>query len=500
MRRRGFTLMAPSGPCKFEVSMRHPVLCSLLLAATLPTGFGQAPAAPGGTVPVLMLSDLHFDPFRGITDARLKQLMQDAPDQWSKTLDKPITAAEQAEVDAAARKQAFCDSGKTDTDYTLLANSIAEERKDLASPLFITVSGDLTTHHFDCKYKALVKDWTEDGLRDFAAKTAAFVAWKLNAAFPKSPIYLALGNNDSGCTDYVENEGSATVPDPYFNAIAKQFAEVALDNNNAKSILASFPARGDYSVLLPKPFKDTKLIVLQDLFESANYNGDCSGGYPTDAIAAQIAWLKAQLADTGVKHFWVMAHIPPGVDPYSTIRKPHACSGDPTLLGTGLANTLRESTSDIELALYGHTHMDEMRLIVDGSGNAKVPGRLNPSITPWDGNLPSFTVAQVDPGRALLVDFTVFRAPDKVGTPGWDFKYTYSDAYQQKDYSAASLKTLATLFKKDTSSDGPVSKYQTYYQSSTAAKNWKAYVCAVVSGTPDQYNTCNACPKTTKLH
>jgi hypothetical protein len=62
------------------------------------------------------------------------------------------------------------------------------------------------------------------------------------------------------------------------------------------------------------------------------------------------------------------------------------------------------------------------------------------------------------------------------------------------------LKTLATLFKKDTSSDGPVSKYQTYYQSSTAAKNWKAYVCAVVSGTPDQYNTCNACPKTTKLH
>jgi sphingomyelin phosphodiesterase acid-like 3 len=276
--------------------MRHPLLCPFLLAASLATAFPQAPASAPVTVPVLMLSDLHFDPFHGITDARLQQLIQDPPEQWDNTLGKPLGAAEKADANAAAAKQAGCDAGKLDTDYALLQSSLKAEKAQLPSPLFVTVSGDLTTHHFDCKYNALVKNPTAAGLSDFAAKTAAFMALKLHATYPHAPVYLALGNNDSGCSDYLETEGSATLDYPYFDRVAKTFAKVALDGGNAASILGSFPERGDYSVMLPKPFMDTKLIVLQDLFESASYAGACSGGYPSHAVADQIAWLKAQLA------------------------------------------------------------------------------------------------------------------------------------------------------------------------------------------------------------
>jgi sphingomyelin phosphodiesterase acid-like 3 len=138
--------------------------------------------------------------------------------------------------------------------------------------------------------------------------------------------------------------------------------------------------------------------------------------------------------------------------------------------------------------------MDEMRLILDGSGKGKVPGRLNPSISPWNGNFPSFTVAKVDPARAVLENFTVYRSSDKGGAGSWDFEYTYFDAYKKNDYSAASLKALTDVFKTDTSSDGPVSKYQMYYQSTPATLNWKAYLCAISSGTPDEYNACKPCP------
>ncbi|HEY4356218.1 MAG TPA: hypothetical protein VGN16_10760 [Acidobacteriaceae bacterium] len=478
--------------------MRQPRLCLSLLVAILPAALAQAPTPAPATVPVLMLSDLHFDPYRNITEARLKQLTVDPPEKWDDILSRPLSAAEQKDAAAVALKRTGCDSTKLDTDYNLLTSSLIAEQAAMPDPLFITVSGDLITHNFDCKYNSLVKNHTAAGLSDFAAKTGTFMAIKLHAAYPKAPIYLTLGNNDSGCTDYFETEATPKQKNPYLDQLAQAFAAVALDAGNAKRILATVPTRGDYSVMLPQPFADTKLIVLQDMFESASYHGSCPGGSSAGAAANQIAWLKAQLADTSVKHFWIMAHIAPGVDPYGTIvsnrsKQSPGCPGSATLKGNDLAGTLRDSTSDIELALYGHTHMDEMRLITDNAGQGKVAGRLNPSISTWNGNYPAFTVASVDPAKALLVDFTVYHSVDKTGAAGdWSSnKYTYSDAYGQPDYSAASLTALTGIFKTDPTGTA-AGNYKQYYESG-ATSNWSAYVCAIVSDTPDQYNTCNVC-------
>ncbi len=462
--------------------MRHVALCLILLAASTAAAPAQTPAAPGATAQVLMLSDFHFDPFRSASPAQLKLLLKADPDEWAQILDNPIVLA--------SKDRSGCDGTRSDTDYSLLRSSLAEEQKNLPSPpLFLTVSGDLTTHNFDCKYRQLVASNDPAGLSDFAARTAEFIALELHQAFPKSPVYLALGNNDSSCTDYAETEAAPGKPNLYLDGVAKVFASVALDSANARSILATFSTRGDYTVLLPKPFADTELIVLQDLFEYSHYKGACKGATnPDDAAAAQIAWLKARLADPSVKHVWMLAHIPPGADPYNTIAVNGGCPAYQTL-GTNDFVNLLAASSKVDLVLYGHTHMDEMRLISDSSGTGKVPGRLNPSITPWN-NLPSFTVATVDPARALLVDFTVYRAPNKAGSGDWTYRYTYSSAYGEPDYSAASLQALTAVFKTDTSPNGPVANYQKYYQSTPAKTNWAAYLCTITSATPGEYNAC----------
>jgi sphingomyelin phosphodiesterase acid-like 3 len=461
--------------------MRTPLL-NLLLLATLAHAPAQTPSS-APTVPILMLSDLHFDPFRDTTDDQLKDLLKASPDQWAAILDQP---------GKGKQNHAGCDGGRNDTNYALLKSSLAQEQQQLATPpLFITVSGDLITHNFDCKYKALVAKHDPAGLSDFAARTAAFIALELHSTFPTSPVYLALGNNDSACDDYKETEANPPkTPSPYFQTIAETFAKVALDSGNAKSILATFPIRGDYSVLLPKPFANTRLIVLQDLFESHSYKGPCSGANPNNPIAAQIAWLQSELADPAVKHFWVMAHIPTGVDPYSTIHGSGGCPAAPTLSDDSLAGALSASPAAIDLTLYGHTHMDEMRLISATSGTPRIPARLNPSITPWDGNLPSFTVAQVDPAHARLIDFTVFLSPNPGGTGTWPASYTYSSTYNEPDYSAASLANLIALFQDPGKNSGLVAAYQHAYQSTPATTNWSAYVCAITSDTPAAYNSC----------
>ncbi len=85
---------------------------------------------------------------------------------------------------------------------------------------------------------------------------------------------------------------------------------------------ADFAAGGYYSVSLPAPVETTRLLVLDDLFMSDRYQ-TCGGKADAAPAAAQIAWLKQQLNEARDKKekVWVMAHIPPGVDSYSTARK-----------------------------------------------------------------------------------------------------------------------------------------------------------------------------------
>jgi sphingomyelin phosphodiesterase acid-like 3 len=470
------------------------VLLTVLLAASAALA-AQTPPAP---VSIVMLSDIHFDPFHD--PRKVAELLGKSPAQWQAVLTAPDTPTQAADY---AALQKTCKGKGVDTPYALLASSLAAEHAQQPAPLFVTISGDLMAHQFDCRFATLVPHASAADYSSFAARTVAFVALQLHTTFPGVPMYFALGNNDSGCKDYREDAGSA-----YLKADANAFADAA----GAPGILKDFPALGDYKVALPAPFQHTHLLVLQDIFESKRYT-TCDGKESVDPTKAQIAWLRKELtaARAAHEHVWVMAHIPPGVDAYSTVTKgakdvaPESCAyTTPELfLGSELfADALRDFPDVISLVLLGHTHMDEMRLY-QGSHQLAIPGKLVPSISPVDGNNPSFTVASVDPAKAMLLDYTVYSASNQTGVgTKWSPEYTYSTTYHQPDFSSASVAALTHGFLADPRSSTAQSRsYEEFYfvGGKTAGINlkaaalrtvWPVYTCSITQDHIKGFTDC----------
>ena len=471
----------------------------------LVVGFVMAAAVVCGaqqTVPVMMISDIHFDPFHD--PAKVARLRTAAVGAWEGILKGPDSATQEKDFDAL---QETCKAKGVDTPMPLLVSSLKAEKAQEPMPLFVTVSGDLMAHKFDCKFKTMAPKATEAEYSAFAAKTVAFVALELHETFPHSPVYFALGNNDSGCGDYAEDEDSA-----FLKSDGKSFAADVLDAKNAAAIAAEFSQLGDYNVAMPKPFSHARLIVLQDIFESKKYLG-CDGKEPLGNMTPseiQIAWLRGQLSAAAAKHevVWVMAHIPPGIDAYSTLTKfAEVCGGEkPTMfLGSkDLADVLTEYAGTVRLGLFGHTHMDEMKLLHDDAGSgARVPIKLVPSITPVNGNDPAFTVAKVDVKTVTLVDYSVYAANNKTGVGTvWSREYTYSSTYKLPDYSAESLGKLMDGFVSDKAGTSAASyAYQEFYfvgdrgisailKAAAMRMVWPGYACSMTEGGAKGFREC----------
>jgi len=268
-------------------------------------------------------------------------------------------------------------------------------------------------------------------------------------------------------------------------------------------------------VKLPEPFSQTRLIVLQDIFESKQFT-TCKGKSSDAEAKQQVAWLTTQLksAKASGEHVWVMAHIPPGFNAYSTANKGDICTdGDKPsefLSSEALGDAFTNYTSTITLILLGHTHMDEMRLYSSNSG--AIPARLTPSITPVDGNNPSFTIGVVDPKKAELLDYTVYAASNQTGIgTTWSEEYDFSKTYGVFSFSAKSLATLTSAFIADKSSTGKATQsYQSYYFVAPSAglltqvgkaiawgKMWPMYPCSMTEFHKKDYIACT-CPAKAK--
>jgi len=477
-------------------------LFALLSFAPL-SAAAQAPSHT--TVPAFLLSDIHLDPFHD--PAKFQQLRDTPATGWAAILYASPSPTQAADF---AHLQSTCNAKGIDTPPALLQSSLHAARQQQPHPLFVTISGDLMAHQFDCRFHTLAPTATDADYSAFAAKTVFFIALQLRETFPGAPIYFALGNNDSGCKDYREDPNSA-----FLQADAVSFANDALYPLSRAAILRTFPQLGDYTITLPAPIAHTRLIVLQDIFESKRYT-TCNGTSSDDAAAQQIIWLRTQLtaARAAHEHVWVMAHIPPGIDAYSTFSKHrNVCTGkDPEmfLASDALASTLAEFPDVIRLALFGHTHMDEFRAITTPTGT--IPAKLVPSITPVNGNNPAFTLAAIEPSTATLQDYTVYSASNQTGIDTtWNEEYRFSTTYHLPDLSGPSLAKLTDSFVSDKSGTSAASKayQQFFYVGDPAASNgmgasakaaamqivWPIYACAITHADTPGFRTC-ACPAT----
>ncbi len=150
-----------------------------------------------GTVPVLLVSDIHFEPFWD--SAKVPQLAAAPVTEWRSILSAPSSPDQQQRF---AALQQSCHARGFDTSFPLFDSSLKAMRSHAAGVRFALVSGDLISHSFECKYNALIPHSTPDNYRAFVEKAVDFVIGELYAAIPNAPVYVAMGNNDSDCGDY----------------------------------------------------------------------------------------------------------------------------------------------------------------------------------------------------------------------------------------------------------------------------------------------------------
>lgn len=477
-------------------------LCVLLSALTVaPRSYGapvRSHKAPAASVPVVMLSDIHFDPFHD--PGKVAELRRQPVSAWAAILNGPPSASQNADF---IKLQSACQARGADSSWQLVQSSLHEAKARQPKPLFVTVSGDLLAHSFPCRFRALAPNATAADLSSFSSKTIEFLAMQLRNSFPTAPVYLALGNNDSGCMDYRETPQS-----PFLQSVAESFADDLRNPANRASLLNIFPRYGDYSVVLPAPMRHTRLIVLQDVFASTHFAG-CDGKPAADSSKAQLDWLRAQLtaARAAGEQVWVMTHIPPGIDVYTSFHRYLFAPGEacgvtqPTMFlkDGSIGDAIAEFSDIVRLAIFAHTHMDEIKLL-PGAGDAAVPVKIVPSISPVNGNEPTFVVAQILPQTATLKDYTVYVAQNAQGS-AWSREYRYSDVYGLADFSAASVRRLTDELVSDKTGEGETSRaYERYFLAGGGAfaavglqRLWPAYSCSLREMDPAKFHGC-MCP------
>ncbi len=437
---------------------------------------------------MLLLSDVHLDPFHD--PAKVAKLAATPAAQWDTVFGSPASATQ--ERDFAALQEA-CHLRGIDTSPQLWRSSLKAMHRQAAGSAFVAVSGDLLAHSFECKFKRLFPTGTDADYLRFVGQTIRYVAGGLRVAFPATPVYVAMGNNDSACGDYKDDRNSA-----FLGVVAKVLSE-GLSPADRAEMLRNFSREGYYNATMPAVFPGGRMIVIDDLFLSAKH-ASCAGKPDEAATEGVTLWLQAQLAEARERgqHVWVLGHIPPGVDLYSTLRKfENVCKVEPQMFleNEKLATVLGAYPDVVKLAVFGHSHTDELRLLM-GKDDGGVPVKIVASISPVNGNNPSFTLARVDRATSELIDYSVIAASNLTGADAvWTKEYTYSTTYHQRAFSPSSLKRMTEGFHADPLATTPESAayLRNIYvgdRSPLLKPLWPEYVCALTHDSAASYAGC----------
>jgi sphingomyelin phosphodiesterase acid-like 3 len=480
------------------------LLCSTLLfthflmaqnlSQALPAPHTDSPVQP--TIPALLLSDIHFEPFAD--PGKVPALVAAPAGKWTAILAGPPSPDQEQRF---AALQTTCHTRGVDTSYTLLESSLHAMQAHAAGAAFVTVSGDLISHAFSCKYNTLFPHPKPREYEAFVAKTLEFVIASLRTAFPNIPIYAALGNNDTACGDYQLDARS-----PFLTAVGATILQ-DLPPSQQKTALQTFALGGYYSALLPAPLEKTRLVVLNHLYMADKYSS-CGGAPDPAEIDEQLGWARQEFALARQNHerVWIMGHIPPGVNAYSTAAKMRdICGGQSPVMflsSDRLENLLLEYDDVIELGIFGHTHMDELRLVkpsARGDHPTSTKGvaiKMVPSISPVDGNNPAFTVARIASASSVLTDYEVYSASNQTGVDAeWRKEYDYAQTYHQTSFSAAAVAELITAFLADPAAKTQESQdyIRNFFVGDRSAELkffWPQYACALSNLSPKDFASC----------
>ncbi len=438
---------------KLRTFIGHFLLWAVLGSAAV------AQTAPA-TGRALLISDIHLDPLAD--PAIVKQLIAAPIPQWEAIFE-------------SSQQKSFSAYG-SDTNYPLFVSTLAAAAAQAPFD-YVAFSGDALRHNFSQAFVAA--GGTSDQFPAFAAKTEAFVIQELQDTL-KVPVVAALGNNDSGCGDY------QIAPDSPFLAATADHLTVLADSAEAKR---TFQLGGFFSIAHPT-VADQEIIVLNTIFWLTSYKS-CTpdSGDPGEA---EMEWLGWKLYTARLLHHGVtlVMHIPPGMDAYSSA---HGQCKAPVLFWQGKYSTefgtLMSTYSDVvQLALAGHVHMDDFRVVAPAS----LPLRITPSVSPIFKNDPAFSVITYSLTTASASDITTFFLALSSPMPSWAKEYQFSSAYGISSFSSGQLSTaIATIRSGDGSAR---TTFEDNYAVSTRTpihgSNFLFYSCAQSYFTAASYSDC----------
>lgn len=458
----------------------------VVLRVALPVG---AADPPSGRVPgtheaggrFLVISDLHFDPYLGLSREQFGALLIAPFSEWPQRL-----------------------SGQpaphygSDSPFSLIQGCLDDARKRLSDPDFILLPGDFLAHSWSTKYDRLApRPRSQDpaAYRAFTGQVMRFLTMRVGQAFPRTPVFSVLGNDDSECGDY-----QVTPVSPFLAMLSDVWAPLVFQSDNPESGAASrrefsetVSRGGYYSVRLPALSKH-RLVVLNTVFCAPQYRNAC--GDPTATPAHdQFRWLDKVLsaAERQGERVWLLMHLPPGIDGFAT----HQASGvaqplwRPELTDWFL-QIVRRHEKTIQLVIAGHTHRDDFR-VIQLDGRPVLLTKIVPAVSPVYGNNPGYQIFHYDRPGGAVQDYLTLSLPlaPPPDVPAWKVEYQFMPAYGSFRLDPASIAQLGA----EVSRGGPARKRYRQYYSVEGEPNPVAdsiLGCAILNVTVQGFTECSA--------
>jgi hypothetical protein len=445
---------------------------------TLATGCGgNTDTGPASTFPVAVFSDIHFNPYY---DPKLfNQLVVADPSQWAGVFDQSTLTAPSA--------------WGADTNYPSLVLALTGLKQTMGDSPLVIFTGDILGHYFSQTFFSLyyaglgravpnaadiVKDTTAvAAMEAFADNTLSFFMDLVRSSVGSVPVMFVLGNADS----YL-----GLAPEPSFLAknaetFYAKFVKGAVDH---AEFLTTFKSGGYYSA---EPAGSGVMVIALNTTTFVPYLKE----WEQSAVDIELAWLDARLAAAkgAGKKVWLLMHVPPGADIYTTATTDF--KGNQTSTVTMMWDPAYQTTflqivakypGLIAMTLAAHTHMDEFRIY--SPGNVL---EITPSITPYFGNNPGFRVFSIAKDTLKPVDYISFNYALASNPKQFNQYYIFSDAYGMKGPLDSSLVQLSSelLTNKDKQA-----LYRAHYFSGhnysipatgtfkqIADANWPVYYC-----------------------
>lgn len=435
------------------ITRREFIKYSAGTVACLYLGLFNAGCGGGGTattndnVPVVVFSDVHFNPF------------------YDPTLFSALVAA-----DAADWANVFETSGITtpssrggDTNYPLLVLALSGMKRNLGASPLVIFTGDILGHgipqlfypHYYGNLGMPVPPTPDEtavaAMKAFTDKTVAFFMDQVRGAVGNVPVMFAVGNGDS-YSGYGPNilDGSMTPDNSFLLNTADLFFTKFLNGTaDHQAFLDTFTVGGYYSA---EP-AGTNLMVT-GLNTILFCQGFSSGPDANDGIVAeQLDWFDSRLAAATVKgkKVCLLMHAPPGAILNSTAglidngRIPSAEMMWYPDYQARFLKILSNYPGIISLALAGHTHMDEYRILPSSPALG-----ITPAISPWFGNNPAFKVFTVSRASWRPTDFSSLNYDLAANPATFDKYYNFSTAYSARGLLDSSLRQLTPALVTDT--------------------------------------------------